>query len=86
MVVIKWSDAIKGSRDKVDGPQFGGLYKEDHGSIINWSGTDPDAKTNSLTWSIEENDWIVLGDKYNGVFNNWKVPINNGKFCQNNLK
>ena len=56
MVVIKWPDAIKGLRFKVDGPQCGRLYKEDHGSIIPWSGTDPDAKMNSLTWSTEEND------------------------------
>ena len=47
MVVIKCSDAIKGPRVKVDGPQCGGLYKEDHGSIIPWLGTDPDAKMNS---------------------------------------
>ena len=39
MVVIEWSDAIKGTRVKVDGPHCGGLYKEDHGYIINWSGT-----------------------------------------------
>ena len=65
MVVIKWSDAIKGPRDKLDGPQCGGLYKEDHGSIIPWSGTYPDAKMNSFTWSTEENDWIFLGDQYN---------------------
>ena len=36
MVVIKWSDSIKGPRVKVYGPQCGGLYKEDHGSIIPW--------------------------------------------------
>ena len=52
MVVIKWSDEIKVPRVKVDGPLCGALYKEDHGSIIPWSGTDPDAKTNSFTWSI----------------------------------
>ena len=51
MVVIKWSDAIKGQSVKVDGPQYGGLYKEDNESIIPWSGTDPDAKMNSFTWS-----------------------------------
>ena len=51
MEVIKWSDAIKGPRVKVDGPLCGGLYKEDHGSIITWSLTDPDAKMNSFTWS-----------------------------------
>ena len=62
MVVIKWSDAIQGPRVKVDGPQCGGLYKEDHGFIIPWSGTDPDAKMNSFTWSKNENDWIILGD------------------------
>ena len=62
MVVIKWSVAIKESRVKVDGPQCGGLYKEDHKSIIPWSGTDPDANMNSFTWSTEENYWIFLGD------------------------
>ena len=86
MVVIKWSDAIKGPRVKVYGPLCGGLYKEDNGYIIPWSGTDPDAKMNAFNWSIEENDWIVLGDQYNRDFNNWKGPINNGQFCQQNFK
>ena len=58
MVVVKWSDAIKGRRVKVGGPQCGGLYKEDNGSIVPWSGTYPEAKMNSFTWSTEENDWI----------------------------
>ena len=52
-VVIKWSDAIKGPRVKVDVPLCGGLYKEYHGSIIPWSGTDPDSKMNYFTWFIE---------------------------------
>ena len=34
IVVIKWSDAIKRPRVKVDGPICGGLYKEDHGYIV----------------------------------------------------
>ena len=46
MVVIKWSYAIKGPIVKVDGLLCGGLYKEDHGCIVPWSGTDPDAKLN----------------------------------------
>ena len=86
MVVIKWSDTIKGPRVKVYGPQCGLLYKKDNGSIIPWSGTDPDVMMNSFTWSTEENDWIFLGGKYNEDFNNWKVPINNGQFFQKNLK
>ena len=49
MVVIKCSDEIKWPIVKVDGPLCGGLYKEDHGSIITWSGTDPDARMNSFT-------------------------------------
>ena len=86
MVVIKWSDAIKGPRVKVDGPLCGGLYKEDHGSIIPWSGTYPDVKMNYFTWSKEEHDFIILGDQYNEDFNNWRRPINNGQFLQNNIK
>ena len=86
MVVIKWSDAIKGPRVKVDGSQCGGLYKEDNESIIPWSGTDPDAKMNSFTWSTEDNDWIFLVNQFNEDFNNWKGPINNGQFRQQNMK
>ena len=86
MVVIKRLDAIKGPRVKVDGPLCGGLYKEDHGSIIPWSGTDPDAKMNSFTSSTNVNDWIILGDQYNEEFNNWRGNINNGQFHDNNLK
>ena len=63
MLVIIWSDVINEPRDKVDGPLYGVLYKEDHGSILTWSGTDPDAKLNCLTCYKEENDWIVPGDK-----------------------
>ena len=80
MVVIKWADAIKWQRVKVDSPQCGGLYKEDHGSIIPWSGTDPDTKINSLTWYTDDNYSIFLADQYNGELNNWKGPINNGQF------
>ena len=86
MVVIKWPDEIKGPRVKVDGPLCGGLYKEAHRSIIPRSGTDPDAKMNSFTWSTEENYWIFLGDQYSEEFNNWKGPINNGQFRQKNIK
>ena len=86
MVVIKWPDAIKGPRVIVDGTLCGVLYKEYHGSIIPWSGTDPDAKMNCFTWSTEENDWVFLGNQYNEDFNNWKGPTNNGQFHQQKLK
>ena len=86
MVVIKLLDAIKGPIVKVDGPLCGGLYQEDHGSIIPWSETDPYAKMNSFTWSTEENDWVILGYQYNEDFNKCKGPINNGQFRQQNIK
>ena len=40
----------------------------------------------SFTWSTEENDWIFLGEQYNEDFNNWKGPMNNGQFLQQNIK
>ena len=86
MVVIKWSYEIKGPRVKVYGTLCGVLYKEDHGSIILWSGTEPDSKMNSFIWSTYENDWIFLGDQYHGDFNNCKGPINNGQLRQQNIK
>ena len=39
--------------------------------IIPWSVIDLDTKMNCLTWSIDENDWVVLGYQYNEGFNNW---------------
>ena len=86
MVVIKWPDVIKGSRVEVYGPLCGVLYKEDRGSIIPWSGTDPDSKINYFTWLTNYNDWTILGDQYNEELNNWRGPINNDQFRQQNLK
>ena len=86
MVVIKWSDSIKGPRVKVNGPLFSGSYKEDHGSIVPSSGIEPDVKLNYFTWSKEENDWLVIGYHYNEDFKNWRGPIHNGQFRLQNLK
>ena len=85
MAVIKWSDAIKVPRVKVDGPLCGGLYKEYHGSIVPWSGTYPDSKLNYFTWSKEDNYWIFLRYRYNEEFKNWQGPIHNGQFYQKTL-
>ena len=65
MVVIKWLDAIKLPRDKVDSTLCGGLYREYHGSIVPWSVTYPYAKLDCFTLTKEENDWIFLVDQYN---------------------
>ena len=86
MVVIKCSDTINGPRVTINGPLCGRLYKDDHGSIITWSVTDPEAKINGFTWSKNDNDWIILGDQYNEELNNWQGPINNGQSRQKNIK
>ena len=53
MVVVKWSDVIKGPTVKVYVPLCGVLYKEDRGSIVTWSVTDPDTNLNCFTCSKE---------------------------------
>ena len=59
MVVFKWSDKVEGSGDDIDLPLCDELYKEEEDSLVPWTGTDIDAKMNCLTWSKENNDWIV---------------------------
>ena len=49
MLVVKWSDKVEGSGDNIVSPLCGGLYKEEEGYLVPWSGTDPDAKTNYVT-------------------------------------
>ena len=46
MVVVKWSDNLEGSGDKIEAPLCVLLYKEEGGYLVSWSGTDPDAKMN----------------------------------------
>ena len=65
MVVIKWSDAIKGQRVRVDDPQCGGLYKEDNESIIILSGTDPDAK---MKTSITGKDLLTMVNSASKIY------------------
>ena len=79
MVVVKWSEKVKGSACNIYSPLCGMLYEEEDNYLIPWSGTDPDANINCFTWSKEENDWIVPGDQYNEEFNNWRGPIDNSK-------
>ena len=86
MLVVKCSEKVEGSRDNIDSPLCGWLYKEEDYSLVSWSGTDPDSKMNEFTWSKKNNDWIVPGDQYNEEFKNWRGPIHNGKFCSQNLK
>ena len=49
MVVVKLSDKVEESGDKIDVPLCGGLYKEEDDYLVPWSGTDPDSKMNCLT-------------------------------------
>ena len=41
---------------------------------------------NFFTWPKEDNDWIVPEDHPNEEFNNWQVPIHNGKLILHTLK
>ena len=86
MVVFKGSDKVEGSGDNIDSPLCGELYKEEKDSLLSWSGTDPDAKMNSFTWSKDIDDWIVPEDQYDEEFKNWRGPIHNGQFRSHTLK
>ena len=71
MVVINWLEKMDGSGDNIDAPLCSKLYKEEGGCLFPCSGIDPDAKMNCITWSNEENDWIVPEDHYNEEFKNY---------------
>ena len=86
MIVINWSENVEGSGDNIDSPLCGGLYKEEDDSLVSWSGTDPDAKTNCFTWYKYNNDWIVPGDQYDEEFNNWRGPTHNSQFNSQTLE
>ena len=86
MLVVTCSDNVEGSRDNIDTPLCGGLYKEEEHSLVPWSGKYPYAKMNCFNWSKEDIDWIAPEDQYNEEFKNWRGPINNGKFRSQTLK
>ena len=86
ILVVKWSDKVEGLRDNKFAPLCGVLYKEEDGSLVTWPGTNPDANMNGLNWFKEENYFIVPRDNYNGEFNDWQVPIHNGRFRLQTLK
>ena len=86
MVVIKWSDKVKGYGENIDSPLWVGLYKQEEDYLVPWSGTYPYAKMNWFTWSKENDDWIVPEDQYNEEFKKWRGPIHNGQFRSQTLK
>ena len=65
IVVIKFSEKLEGSGDKIYDPMCIQLYKEEGGSIVPLSVIDTYSKMNFFTWSKEENGFIVPGDEYN---------------------
>ena len=84
-MVVKWSDKVEGSGEKIYAPLCSGLYKEEEGFLVTWSGTDPDTNINCFTCYKGDNDWIVPGYNYNEEFNNWRRHIHNAQFCSQNL-
>ena len=46
MVVVKCSDKVEGSGDKIGAPLCGGLYKEEDDSLVPCSGKDKNTKMN----------------------------------------
>ena len=38
MVVLKWSKSVERLGDKIDAPLCGGLYIEEDGFLVSWSG------------------------------------------------
>ena len=53
---------VEGSEDNINFPLCEGLYKEGYGSTVTWLVTDPDANINYVTWSREDNNWILPQD------------------------
>ena len=86
MVVVKWSEEVERSGDKIYASLWGVLYKEEDGSLVPLSVTDPDSNINCFTRSKEDSYWVVPGNQYNEEFNNWRGPINNGQFHSQTLK
>ena len=86
MLVLKWSEEVEGPGDNIYAPLCIRLYKEEDGSIVPWSGTDPDDKMNLFTWYKEDNGWIFPGDQYNEESKNWQGPIHNGQLHLTSLK
>ena len=63
MVVVEWSEKVKGSGENINALSYEGLYKEDDSSIFPWSGTDSDSKMNCFTLYRYYNYCIVPGYK-----------------------
>ena len=63
MLVVKWLYKVGVSRDTIDAPLCGILYKEEEYSLVPWSGTYPDAKMNCFNWFKEYSYWIFLEDQ-----------------------
>ena len=62
---VKWTEEVEQSGDKIYASLCGGSYKEENRSLVNWSGTDPDANMNFFTLYKDDIDWIIPEDHYN---------------------
>ena len=62
MVVVKWPEKVEELGESINDTLYGIFYNEEYGSLVPWSGIDPDAKIIFFAFSKEVNYWIVSGD------------------------
>lgn len=57
--LLTWEESTKLSTSSVVSPKVGGLVKQDDGTLLAFSGTDPDKKVNVWSYNADKDTYVI---------------------------
>lgn len=84
--LLTWEESTKLPTSEVACPQVGGLMKQNDGTIIAFSGTDPDKKVNVWSYNVSKKTYVIEQDDRNPLWSDQQGPSHVGQYRPRDIK
>ena len=78
--LLTWEESTKLSTSSVVSPNVGGLVKQDDGTLLAFSGTDPDKKVNVRSYNADKDTYVIEQDDRNPLWTDQQGPSHVGQY------
>ena len=84
--LLTWEESTKLSTSSIVCPKIGGLVKQDDGTLLAFSGTDPDKKVNVWSYDADKNTYVIEQDARNPNWTDQQGPSHVGQYRPRDIK
>ena len=84
--LLTWEESTKLSTSSVVSPKVGGLVKQDDGTLLAFSGTDPDKKVNVWSYNADKDTYVIEQDDRNPLWTDQQGPSHVGQYRPRDIK